>query len=53
MRKDGGKVYVTPEEARKYLNGEETLYFDGKPVTNLTRCLNCSQHRKQSVYWDI
>ena len=53
MRKDGGKVFVTLEEARKYLNREETLFFDGKPVTNLSRCLNCSQQGKQSVHWDI
>jgi len=53
MRKDGGKVYVTTEEARNYLNNKETLYFDGKAVKNLARCLNCSLRGKQSVYWDI
>jgi len=34
-RKDGGKVYVTGEEARQYLNGEKALFFDLKPVRNL------------------
>jgi len=53
MRKDGGKVYVSGEEARRYLSGEETLVFDGKPVTKLERCLNCSQRGRQSVHWDI
>jgi hypothetical protein len=53
MRKDGGKVYVTAEEASKYLKGEETLLFDGKPVTNLTKCMNCSKRGKQSIHWDI
>jgi hypothetical protein len=53
MRKDGGKVYVSGEEARIYLSGEETLVFDGKPVTKLERCLNCSERGRQSVHWDI
>lgn len=52
-RKDGGKVYVTGREASEYLNGEETLFFDGKPLTNLTKCKNCSERGKQSTYWDI
>ena len=49
----GGKVYATSEEARNFLNNKETLYFDGKAVRNLTRCLNCSRRGKQSVHWDI
>ncbi|MCK4478180.1 hypothetical protein KAU88_06610 [Candidatus Bathyarchaeota archaeon] len=53
MRKDGGKVYVTAEEALKYLSGEKALVFDGKPVTNLEKCLNCSERGRQSVHWDI
>jgi len=53
MRKDGGKIYVTAGEARKYLSGEKTLFFDRKPVTNLERCLNCSERGRQSVHWDI
>ena len=53
MRKDGGKVYVTREEARRYLNGEETLFFNGRPVTNLTKCKNCSERGRQSTHWDI
>jgi hypothetical protein len=53
MQKDGGKVYVTREQARRYLNGEEILSFNGKPVTNLERCSNCSEHGRQSIYWDI
>lgn len=53
MRKDGGKVYVTAEEALKYLSGEKALVFDGKSVTNLERCLNCSERGRQSVHWDI
>ena len=53
MRKDGGKIYVTAEEARKYLKGQETLVFDGRRVTNLERCINCSERARQSVHWDI
>ena len=49
---EGGKVYVTAEQARNYLKGEETLCFNGKPVTNLTKCKNCSERGKQSVHWD-
>ena len=50
---DGGKVYATSKEARNYLNNKKTLYFKGKKVNNLTRCLNCSRRQKQSFYWDI
>ena len=53
MRKDGGKVYVNAEEARKYLSREKTLFFDRKRVTNLERCLNCSERGRQSIHWDI
>jgi len=53
MRKDGGKVYVTDEEAVRYLKGESTLVFDGKPVKNLQKCLNCSERGRQSIHWDI
>jgi hypothetical protein len=53
MRKDGGKVCVTAEEARKYLKGETTLLFDGRPVKNLAKCVNCSKRGRQSVHWDI
>jgi hypothetical protein len=53
MRKDGGKVYVTAEEARKYLKGETTLLFDGRLVKNLAKCVNCSKRGRQSVHWDI
>jgi len=53
MRKDGGKVYVSVEEARRYLKGEETPFFDGRPVKNLVECKNCSERGRQSVHWDI
>ena len=53
MRRDGGKVYVTGEEAQCYLSGEEALLFDGRPVKNLQRCSNCSRRGKQSIHWDI
>jgi len=53
MRKDGGKVYVTGREASKYLNEEETLVFDGRPVKNLRKCANCSERCKRRVNWDI
>ena len=53
MKKDGGKVYVTAEQARKYLNGEKTLFFNGRPVANLAKCMNCSKRCRQSSYWDI
>lgn len=53
MRRDGGKVYVTGEEARGYLSGEEILFFDGRPVRNLRICKNCSERCRRSVHWDI
>lgn len=53
MRKDGGKVYVTGEEARRYLNGEETLVFNGRRVRNLRKCTNCSERCRRRVHWDI
>jgi len=53
LRKDGGKVYVTAEEARKYLRGEETLFFGGRRVTNLAKCMNCSERGRQSTHWDV
>lgn len=52
-RLDGGKVYVTNEEARKYLNGEKTLLFDQRLVKNLVECKNCSERSRQSKFWDI
>lgn len=52
-RRHGGKMYVTGEEARQYLNNERTLLFDGKIVRNLTECVNCSRRGRQSVHWDI
>lgn len=52
-RKDGGKVYMTREEARKYLDEVELLFFDGKPVTHLAKCRNCSERCRQRVHWDI
>jgi len=50
---DKGKVYVTSEEARNYLNNKKTFYFNGRQVKNLTICLNCSRRKTHSVYWDI
>lgn len=53
MCKDGGKVYVTSREASKYLNREQTLFFDRRPVTNLAKCKNCAERGRQSIHWDI
>jgi hypothetical protein len=50
---DGGKVYATAEEARRYLDGRETLLFKGRAVENLVKCVNCSNRAKQSVHWDL
>ena len=50
---DGGKIEVTREEAIEYLSGRKTLIFNGRKVTNLTACKNCSSRQKQNIHWDI
>jgi len=48
----GGKLFVDGAEAEDYLKGNP-LAFQGKLVTNLSRCENCSRRCRQSKHWDI
>lgn len=52
-QKDGGKVYLSKDEAIDYLTGKKTLCFNGKIVSNLCVCENCSHKNRQRVHWDL
>jgi hypothetical protein len=51
--RDGGKMFVTREEAIAYLSNRKRLIFNNRIVTNLITCKNCSKLKRQRVYWNI
>jgi len=38
---DAGSVFVTEKEVREYVSKMKTLFFEGRPVTNLRMCKLC------------
>jgi len=55
IRRDGGKIEVTKEEAEAYLTGREPLMFNGRnvKVDKLEPCKNCSRRYRRRKNWDI